>query len=182
MKRKEEKVGKLIRWILVETYRSGLPRLNRNIQPGESRTEKPEGYSIHRHEIYRRYFRLPKDPFRYRDGALDEVYLKNYGQRRLRNAVILCESVRELLKNGLIQFPRGGVFEETQADLFGDSANFISLTEAGIKEAESILTLGQGPGNPLGEEVRFRHSLRSLPPGLGRGMKPRPPANGVALA
>lgn len=147
MIRAEERVGKLLRWILVEAYKSGLTRLNRNRQPDESGTEKSRDCYIHRHDIYQRYFRLPNGPFRYEAGTVNEGALRNYRRRRLKSAVVLCESVRELLKNGLIQFPRGGFSTESQIDLLENSENFIFLTEAGIKEAESILTLERGPVN-----------------------------------
>jgi hypothetical protein len=141
MIRTEEKVGKLLRWILVEAYKSGLTRLKRNRQPDESGTETSGDYYIYRHDIYQRFFRLANDPLRQEAGAVDEGALRSYRRRRLKSAVILCESVRELLKNGLIQFPRGAVSEESRMNHWGGSTNFISLTEAGIKKAESILTL-----------------------------------------
>jgi len=147
MTRVEEKAGTLLQWILVEAYKGGLARLNRKRRPDESGTEKPGNCFIHRYDIYQRYFGLPNDLLRCKAGARDEVSLKRYRRRRLKSAVILCESVRELLKNGLIQFSWGDVSQESQRDLFGESTDHISLTEAGIQKAESIFVLEQRSGS-----------------------------------
>jgi hypothetical protein len=136
----EDKVAQLQKWILEEAYKGGLARLNKKSDTDESRSEKSSDYFIHRHDIYQRYFKLPNDPLRFEPETGNEDAINYYRQVRLRSAVILCESVRELLKNRLIQFLRTGFPKESQMGLPKDDPSFIFLTEAGVSKAESFLS------------------------------------------
>ncbi len=137
----EEHVGRLQEWILVEAYKDGLARLNKERATLESGPEELGGYFIHRHSIYQRYFNLRNEP--HPAGEEGRGPASSYRKLRLKSAVILCESVRQLLKEGLIQFPQRGVSKENQADLLRIYATFLFLTEAGVRKAESLLSAFQ---------------------------------------
>jgi hypothetical protein len=62
---------------------------------------------------------------------------------RLKSAAILCESVRQLLRDGLIQCPQRAFAKRSQADLLRICATFIFLTEEGIRRAERLLAAGR---------------------------------------
>lgn len=134
---KQNKEGSLPKWILVEAYRSGLAR-----KKGQGRADGagPEGfgfYRLNRHDVYRRFFKLPDDPFRSEAGITNEKAINGYRKLRLRSAVLLCESVRTLLKNGLIHFPQSGVSRECPGDHPKGDASLIFLTGAGVRSAPS---------------------------------------------
>ena len=139
----KEKVARLEKWILVEAYKNGLARKNNECASEKFGPEEGGGYFIPRHDIYQRYFRLPDDSLRY--GAESGSPVRSNREVRLRSAVILCESVRQLLKDELIKFPQSGVWRENQADPVPICASSIFLTEAGIRKAESLLSAFQGP-------------------------------------
>ena len=135
----EEKVARLQKWILEEAYRNGRARINEQSGASGAGPEKPDAYFIHRHDIYRRYFKLPNDPLHFAPETGNEDAMSGYRQVRLRSSVILCESVRKLLKTGLIKFLRSGLAKDSRADLPGGDASFIFLTETGVRKAESLL-------------------------------------------
>jgi hypothetical protein len=134
----EEKVARLQKWILEEAYRNGQTRINGQSGASEAGPEKPNAYFIHRHDIYRRYFKLPNDPLHFMPETGNEDTIRGYRQARLRSAVILCESVRELLKSGLIRFFRSGISRESPEDISVGDASFLFLTETGVRKAESL--------------------------------------------
>ena len=134
----KEKAARLERWILVEAYKNGSACKNNECASEEFGPKEWGGYFIRRHDIYQRYFRLPGNSFDY--GAENGGSICRSREIRLRSAVILCESVRQLLKDELIKFSQSGVWRENQADPVPICGSSIFLTEAGIRKAESLLS------------------------------------------
>jgi hypothetical protein len=143
MLRKKEKMGQLQKWILVEAYKNGLARKNKARATAEFGRKELGCYFIHRHDIYTRYFKLPND--RLGNGEANGSSFRAYHEVRLRNAVILCESVRRLLKKGLILFPLDGVSKHNLGDLLGLHGGSLFLTKAGVRKARSLLSNFRGP-------------------------------------
>ena len=142
MNTEKVKAGQLEEWILMEAYKNGLARLNKESATADFGPEKLGGYFVHRHNIYQGYFKLPNDPLTCKREAGGSR--GSYHDLRLRSTVILCESVKQLLKNRLIHFPRGGTSKENRADLLQLYASFIFLTEAGVQKAEALLSALKG--------------------------------------
>jgi len=130
-------MGQLQKWILVEAYKNGLARKNKTRATDEFGRKELGCYFIHRHDIYLRYFKLPHDQLG--NGAENGSSVRTYREVRLRSAVILCESVRRLLRKRLIQFPLGGVSSQNLGDLLGIHGDSLFLTEAGARKARSLL-------------------------------------------
>ena len=133
--------GGLQAWILVEAYKNGLARLDA-ADPAE--TLKKDGacpFFVQRHDLYRRYFDLPADLLLC--GTSDRCLSPAEREVRLRIAVLLCDSVRQLLKQGLIRFHHGR--GDAAAPRRGPnlSASAIHLTEAGIRRAEALFAESQ---------------------------------------
>jgi hypothetical protein len=148
MSNPEKKAGRLQEWILIEAYKNGQSRLSGEGVTGASGTEAPDHYFICRHDIYQRFFRLPIDAF-LREAEPGGT-VRRQVKLRLKSAAILCESVKELLRSGLIQFPERAFAKKSQAELLRIYASFIFLTEAGVRKAESLLSGFQYPAEPDG--------------------------------
>ncbi len=145
MIRKKEKMGKLQKWILVEAYKNGLAPKNKALATGDFGRKELGCYFIHRHDIYKRYFKLPDNHLG--NGEENGSSLRAYSEVRLRSAVILCESVRRLLEKRLIQFPLDGVTKHNLGDLLGIHGGSLFLTKAGARKARSLLSNFRGPNS-----------------------------------
>jgi hypothetical protein len=143
MTQEKEKVGRLQEWILVEAYHHGESRKKKEPSAGEFAPEEMGDYCIHRDDIYQRYFKLPKYDFHYRAG--NGVSIRHFREVRLKSAVILCESVRELLRSRLIQFPRVCFSKRNQADPHRIDAGRLFLTAEGVRRAKWLLSGFRGP-------------------------------------
>jgi len=143
MNREREKMGQLQKWILVEAYKNGRTRKNKPQEAADLGQKELGHYFIHRHDIYQKYFKLPNDHLG--NGVQATSSFRTYREVRLRSAVILCESVRRLLKKGLIQFPLEGVSKHNLGDLLGIHGGCLFLTKAGVRKAKSLLASLQGP-------------------------------------
>lgn len=135
------KSGGLQAWILVEAYKSGLARLD---AADRAETLEKNGacpYYVQRHDIYRRYFDLPAETLLY--GTPDRGLSRGEREARLRSAALLCQSVRQLLKQGLIRFPQGRA--AAAAPRLGPDLpeSAIVLTEAGVRRAEALFAESQ---------------------------------------
>jgi hypothetical protein len=117
----QKTTGPLQEWILIEAYKNGLAL---------------GIFFVHRHDIYRRYFDLTADSL-----GLDEATILSIGRPqevRLKSAALLCQSVKQLLKHGLIQFNQDPWPQGAPPGGSGVPAASIHLTEAGIKKAELL--------------------------------------------
>jgi len=146
MSKTKDKAGRLQEWILIEAYKNGQARRTGERTTGDFGAEESERYFIHRHDIYQRYFKLSIEAFL--RGEETGGATRRHIKLRLKSTAILCESVRHLLKDGLIQFPQRGSANMSQADLLRLHANFIFLTQAGIRKAASLLAGFQDPPGP----------------------------------
>lgn len=130
------KSGGLQAWILVEAYKGGMARLD-GTDPADKRGKGRIGaFFIHRHDVYRRYFELSDDSLLY--GTSDRGLSPEDREARLKSAALLCESVKQLLKQGLIRFPdrRGAAAAPRRGPNF--PAGAIHLTESGVRVAETL--------------------------------------------
>jgi hypothetical protein len=150
----QEETGLLQDWILVEAYKNGLARRNSEDSCGESGAEEPGGFYIHRHDIYERYFKLPTESLLY--GAEAKGARSDYRTIRLKSAVLLCASVRHLLRHGLIRFPPGRISKADQVDLLRTYSSSIVLTDAGVMKAESLLAASPEPDERDADDGRCR--------------------------
>jgi hypothetical protein len=142
----QDKAARLQEWILIEAYKNGQAHQRGACATAEVDPEESERYFVRRHDIYQRYFKLPIDAFLRGAGNGDSVH--GHVKARLKSAAILCESVRQLLRNGLIQFPQRAFAKKSQADLLRIYASFIFLTEEGVRKAESLLSAFQARESP----------------------------------
>jgi hypothetical protein len=137
MTKAEHKAGRLQEWILIEAYKNGQSPQSGVCATPEFEPEEAERYFVRRHDIYQRFFKLPIDAFL--RGQDNGGSVRRHAKLRLKSAAILCESVRQLLRDGLIQFPQRSFVKRSQADLLRIYATFIFLTEEGVRKAESLL-------------------------------------------
>ncbi len=136
MKSGKDQLGRLQNWILVEAYKNGRGLGYEALGNSDATPEESDGFHIHRHEIYRRYFRLPQDSFPER--AEDRCSSRRYLEVRWHGAVLLCDSVRQLLRRGWIHFPKVSS-AKTNAERLRIYGSFLFLTEAGIRQAQWLL-------------------------------------------
>lgn len=135
------KSGGLQAWILVEAYKNGLARLDAADRVETLGEDGACPFFVQRHDIYRRYFDLPADSLLY--GTSDRGLSRGEREARLRCAALLCDSVRQLLKQGLIRFLQGQPPGPKPQSGVGLSADAIHLTEAGVCRAEALFTESQ---------------------------------------
>ncbi|HVP91392.1 MAG TPA: hypothetical protein VMS75_09260 [Terriglobales bacterium] len=146
MTKMEDRARRLQKWILIEAYKNGQALKSGERAARELGMDECEGYSIRRHDIYLRYFRLPVDVLP-REGQAGSSR-RRHTNLRLRSAAVLCEAMRCLLNAGLIQFPEGSATAKSQAQLLRIHASFIFLSEAGVRKAESLVSALQDPKRP----------------------------------
>ena len=143
MKPEKEAVDRLQKWILLEAYHRGESRIGKERAAGEFASDGPGDYWIHRDEIYLRFFKLSPDQVR--SGAGIGASVRRHREVRLKGAIILCDSVRELLRNRLIRFARVSFSKTDHSDLALNEAGRLFLTEAGVRRARWLLCGFHGP-------------------------------------
>jgi hypothetical protein len=141
----EKKAKKLREWILLEAYKNGQARRVEICPAGSSAAEGPEQYYVSRYAVYQRFFKLPIDDLF--QGGDDRGPVRRTAQLRLRCSLLLCESVRALLREKLIWFPHRRSAKEDPTRSLPTAATLIFLTAAGARKAESLLFQ---PRNPPG--------------------------------
>lgn len=140
---------KLKDWILMEAYRNGLARQGGICPTGPNGSDVPEGYYISRYAIYQGFFKLPIDAFF--QGGQNTARARRCAASRLRCSAMLCESVRSLLRDGLIRFPGRVSTKWGATDAQEALTTFIGLTAAGMRMAESLLLPPAHPNSLVNE-------------------------------
>lgn len=133
----EDQVDRLQEWILLEAYKNGRSGRTPRQTAGGSACEAPTIYFVCRHDVYQRHFRLPVEP---QSGGSEGRSGAGDPERRLKSAAILCESLKRLLKTGLIQFHPWASAKKSLAECLRISSSFIFLTEEGVRKAESLFS------------------------------------------
>lgn len=147
MARSGPKTRKLEEWILTEAYKNGQARRGGICSTGSNAAEDPEGYYVSRYAVYQRFFKLPIDAFF--QGGTGTAQARRSVASRLRCAAALCQSVRTLLRDGLIHVPCRASQTAGQADRSENAATLICLTAAGARKAESLLGPAPDPKVPV---------------------------------
>jgi hypothetical protein len=143
MSRIDRKTSDLREWILLEAYKNGQARGDGICAAGASERARTERFFISRYAVYQKYFKLPIEAF-FQGGPGGETRRRR-SELRMKCSLALCESVRQLLKRGLIRFAERPVGDEDQPPPRPTAGTFIFLTPEGVREAETLLAAAGRP-------------------------------------